>query len=121
MFNASTHELPRALQLMLARDADTPSVAELPRRSFLKLGAASGFALGVFPLLSQAQGAAATADTPAAALKPTQMPGAFVAIAPDRHGQPPRIRPGRADRAAHDPGRGAGRRLEQGAQSARHQ
>ncbi|MGI9219035.1 MAG: molybdopterin cofactor-binding domain-containing protein, partial [Hydrogenophaga sp.] len=84
MFNAiAPHELPRALQLMLAREAttsaDAPAVAELPRRSFLKLGAASGFALGVFPLLSQAQGTAA----PAAALKPTQMPGAFVAIAAD--------------------------------------
>lgn len=79
MFNASTHELPRALQLMLARDQDPAPVAELPRRAFLKLGAASGFALGVFPLLSQAQGAAAAP----AALKPTQMPGAFVAIAAD--------------------------------------
>ncbi len=81
MFNAiASNELPRALQLMLAREANTSSVAELPRRSFLKLGAASGFALGVFPLLSQAQG---TAAAPAAALKPTQLPGAFVAIAPD--------------------------------------
>ncbi len=79
MFNASLHELPRALQQMLARDQDPATVAEPPRRTFLKLGAASGFALGVFPLLSQAQGTAA----PAAALKPTQMPGAFVAIAAD--------------------------------------
>lgn len=84
MFNASLPELPRALQHLLARDAEagTPAVAELPRRAFLKLSAASGFALGAFPLLAQAQGAATTADAPAA-LKPTQMPSAFVAIAPD--------------------------------------
>jgi isoquinoline 1-oxidoreductase beta subunit len=81
MLTHSTHELPRALQHLLAREA-APAVAELPRRAFLKLGAASGFALGVFPLLAQAQGAA-TSDTPAAALKPTQMPGSFVTIAPD--------------------------------------
>ena len=79
MFNAiSTPELPRALQLMLARDQDPAPVAELPRRSFLKLGAASGFALGVFPLLAHGQGAGA-----AEALKPTQQPGAFVTIAAD--------------------------------------
>ena len=59
------HELPRALQQLLAREqapeADTETVTALPRRSFLKLGAASGFALGVFPLLSHAQGAAPAA------------------------------------------------------------
>lgn len=75
MFNASTQDLPRALQHLLSRDA--PSTAELPRRSFLKLSAAGGFALGVFPWLTQAQG------TDAAALKPTQQPGAFVTIAAD--------------------------------------
>jgi len=74
------HELPRAVQLMLARDeATTDGVAELPRRGFLKLAVASGFALGFAPLAARAQGAAA-AD---AALKPTQLPAAFVAIATD--------------------------------------
>ena len=75
------HELPRALQQLLAREQapEAESVTALPRRSFLKLGAASGFALGVFPLLSHAQGAAAAPT----ALKPTQLPGAFVAIATD--------------------------------------
>lgn len=49
--------------------------ATVGRRSFLKLGAASGFALGIFPQ--------ASAQAPAA-LKPTQQPHAFVAI--DREG-----------------------------------
>ncbi|ODT34654.1 MAG: carbon monoxide dehydrogenase [Hydrogenophaga sp. SCN 70-13] len=75
-----TPELPRALQLMLARGgAPAEGAAELPRRGFLKLAVASGFALGLAPLAAQAQGAGA----PDAALKPTQRPGAFVAIATD--------------------------------------
>ena len=81
MLNHATHpmhELPRALQHLLARDHDAAPAEGLPRRAFLKLGAASGFALGMFPLLAQAQGTAAEA-----ALKPVQQPGAFVAIAPD--------------------------------------
>ena len=48
----------------------------LERRSFLKLGATAGFALGIFPLRSSAQ---AVND-----LKPTQEPAAFVHI--DRDG-----------------------------------
>jgi isoquinoline 1-oxidoreductase beta subunit len=49
--------------------------ATLGRRSFLKIGAGSGFALGIFPV-------AAVAQTPAA-LKPTQQPNAFVTIDAD--------------------------------------
>jgi isoquinoline 1-oxidoreductase beta subunit len=48
--------------------------ATMERRAFLKLGAATGFALGVFPI------AGAAAEE---ALKPTQQPAAFVSIAPD--------------------------------------
>jgi isoquinoline 1-oxidoreductase subunit beta len=48
--------------------------AALPRRQFLKLGAASGFALGMLPL---AHGATATAPE---SLKPGQMPASFVQI-----------------------------------------
>ena len=58
MLNHATHpmhELPRALQHLLARDHDAAPAEGLPRRAFLKLGAASGFALGMFPLLAQAQ------------------------------------------------------------------
>jgi len=84
MFIASpttlTHEMPRALQHMLAREqADTPTA--LPRRSFLKLagiGGLGGFALGAFPQTATAQGAGAAAS----ALKPTEQPSAFVQIAP---------------------------------------
>ncbi|HJV68978.1 xanthine dehydrogenase family protein molybdopterin-binding subunit [Ideonella sp.] len=72
------HELPKALQAMLSRDAgQTPGIA---RRSFLKLGAASGFALGAFPLAALAQDGAAAKP---AGLKPTQQPSAFVHIARD--------------------------------------
>ncbi|MFO1338757.1 MAG: xanthine dehydrogenase family protein molybdopterin-binding subunit [Burkholderiaceae bacterium] len=78
-----TTELPKALQALLARDGARSSTAAaaatgMPRRSFLKLGAASGLALGAFPLVAQAQAAAAPAG-----LKPTQQPSAFVHIAPD--------------------------------------
>lgn len=76
MLSHAMHELPRALQHLLSAEAGTPAFAELPRRSFLKLAAASGFALGVFPLAARSQDAAA-------ALKPVQQPGAFVALASD--------------------------------------
>lgn len=63
----------------------------LPRRSFLKIAGASGFALGLFPACAPLAGkpaaAVAAAPAPAAAettgLKPTQQPSAFVRIAPD--------------------------------------
>ena len=76
-------ELPKALQAMLARDADGPAPG-IARRSFLKFGAAGGlsggFALGAFPPSAQAQ---ADGGAPAAGLKPTQQPSAFVHIARD--------------------------------------
>jgi isoquinoline 1-oxidoreductase subunit beta len=68
-------DMPRALQLMLAREHT--DVAALPRRDFLKLTVAGGFALGVAPLAVYAQG------TATAGLKPQQQPVAFVAIARD--------------------------------------
>jgi isoquinoline 1-oxidoreductase beta subunit len=70
-------ELPKALRHMLARGAGTPATG-IARRSFLKLSAASGFALGAFPLAASAQQPAA-----AAGLKPFQQPSAFVQIAKD--------------------------------------
>jgi isoquinoline 1-oxidoreductase subunit beta len=72
-------EMPRALQHLLAR-GQTDEAAALPRRSFLKLAGAGGLALGAFPHMALAQGAAA--GQPATALKPTQQPSAFVQIAP---------------------------------------
>lgn len=68
-------DMPRALQLMLARELN--DVAALPRRDFLKLTVAGGFALGVAPLAVHAQGTAPPG------LKPQQQPAAFVAIARD--------------------------------------
>ena len=76
-FDQATFELPNHLQALLTRDDPTPS-AGLPRRSFLKLSAIGGFALGVFPLGTLAQDAAKPAG-----LKPTQQPSAFVQIDKD--------------------------------------
>lgn len=81
MIHTAMQDMPRALQHLLERDAPTHS--EPPRRTFLKLSAASGFALGVFPLLAQAQAQAQGSAAAPAGLKPTQRPGAFVAIAAD--------------------------------------
>ncbi len=75
LHNIAPHELPRALQHLLARDA---APAPLPRRSFLKLAGAGGLALGAYPYLASAQGAGA-----AAGLKPSQQPSAFVQIKPN--------------------------------------
>jgi isoquinoline 1-oxidoreductase subunit beta len=80
MLHSGLNELPPALRHLLARGADPAQAAEglaaLPRRSFLKVAAVSGFALGAFPLMAQT-------PSEAAPLKPTQLPGAFVSIAPD--------------------------------------
>ncbi|MGZ5270203.1 MAG: molybdopterin cofactor-binding domain-containing protein [Ramlibacter sp.] len=73
---ASVAGLPKALARH-ARRADGP--APLERREFLKLGAATGFALGLVPLAASAQGGKA-----AEGLKPTEQPSAFVHI--DRDG-----------------------------------
>ncbi len=82
-FDQASFELPKNLQALLKRQADTRATdnaaAELPRRHFLKLTAVSGFALGAFPLAAQAQGAAPAA----AGLKPIEQPAAFVHIDKD--------------------------------------
>ena len=85
-FDTTRFELPRHLQaLMMDANSDgqqpaEPSSGGLPRRSFLKLSVASGFALGAFPLAGVAQQEAAAP----AGLKPLQQPAAFVRI--DRDG-----------------------------------
>ncbi|HMN82589.1 MAG TPA: xanthine dehydrogenase family protein molybdopterin-binding subunit [Burkholderiaceae bacterium] len=97
-FDPHTFELPPALRAMLARDAahaDASTgtsgagagagrrVAHASRRTFLKMTAAGGFALGAFPMMAGAQGAAAAAPSSAGGLKPTQQPSAFVTIGRD--------------------------------------
>lgn len=78
MHDIPSDQIRAMLPPQLARRLGDDAPAEgLPRRSFLKLGAASGFALGLFPMLAEAQG------TPAPALKPGQQPAAFVNIARD--------------------------------------
>lgn len=71
-------ELPQHLQNLLSRDESVDTPKHLPRRTFLKLAAASGFALGAFPLDLTAQQAGNTTG-----LKSIQQPLAFVHIAPD--------------------------------------
>ncbi len=61
-----------------ARPEEGEGAAPLERRAFLKLGAASGFALGLFPLAAGAQQAA-----PSDGLKAFQQPSAFVRIDAD--------------------------------------
>ena len=74
--NIDRNDIPRALQLMLARSQPEEAHA-LPRRSFLKLAGASGFALAAYPGMALSQ-----ADAADKGLKPTQQPSAFVQIAP---------------------------------------
>ncbi|OYU45903.1 MAG: carbon monoxide dehydrogenase [Burkholderiales bacterium PBB4] len=74
-------QLPKGLLQRIARAQGTPELDEgLPRRSFLKLGVVSGFALGAYPLLAGAQAAAPVAP---AGLKPFEQPSAFVRIDKD--------------------------------------
>ena len=76
-FDTSTFDLPNMLQRRGdGRDDGFQAAADMPRRTFLKVATASGFALGAFPL-------AACAQAPADALKPTQQPSAFVRIERD--------------------------------------
>lgn len=69
--------LPPALAHRLG-DAEAPE--GIARRSFLKIASASGFALGAYPFVANAQPGAAPAAT---GLKPDQQPAAFVKIARD--------------------------------------
>ncbi len=73
-------QLPKGLLARVERSQGaSKSIATegLARRSFLKMGAASGFALGSFPLVAGAQAAAPVG------LKPFEQPSAFVRIAKD--------------------------------------
>lgn len=83
---AARHHMPKnLLALMDKSQAATDSIAndaadDMARRTFLKVAAASGFALGAFPLAATAQGAGAAAP---AGLKPHEQPLAFVRIDAD--------------------------------------
>lgn len=78
-FDQTTFELPANLRGLLAPERGVAASEGLPRRSFLKLTAISGFALGAFPLGAMAQ----QDDTKHAGLKPLQQPSAFVHIDKD--------------------------------------
>jgi isoquinoline 1-oxidoreductase beta subunit len=79
-FDQTTFELPRNLQALTAPERRPAASEDLPRRNFLKLTMASGFALGAFPLGTMAQDAA---EARPAGLKPLQQPSAFVHIDKD--------------------------------------
>ena len=79
-------QLPKGLQALMHKAQDAAqSIADaaLQRRSFLKVATTSGFALGAFPLLTQAQTMATSGAPAASSLKPTQQPSAFVRIDKD--------------------------------------
>ncbi|MDO8251023.1 MAG: xanthine dehydrogenase family protein molybdopterin-binding subunit [Rhodoferax sp.] len=83
-FGDFAHQLPKGLLARMERaQGASKTIANdgLPRRTFLKMSVASGFALGAYPLVAGAQGAAPAA--PPAGLKPFEQPGAFVRIDPD--------------------------------------
>ena len=82
-FNGLAHQLPKGLLARMElglEPSKTISNEGLPRRSFLKISVASGFALGAYPLMAGAQDAAPA--TPAG-LKPFEQPAAFVRIDQD--------------------------------------
>ncbi len=81
-FDPTTFELPRHLRALLEKN-EGAAPQGLPRRGFLKLSAASGFALGAFPLAGRAADAPQD-GVPTSGLKPVQQPSAFVRI--DRDG-----------------------------------
>ena len=83
---AARHHMPKNLLALMdkaqvATDLIANDAADgMARRTFLKVTAASGFALGAFPLAATAQGAGAGAP---AGLKPHEQPSAFVRIDAD--------------------------------------
>jgi len=87
-FDAATLEMardqmPKGLLALVERaQGASKTIADdgLARRSFLKMGVASGFALGAYPLIATAQDAKTAAP---AGLKPFEQPAAFVRIAKD--------------------------------------
>ena len=86
-FGDLASQLPKGLVArMAAAQGASKDAADsaLPRRTFLKMGVASGFALGAYPLVAGAQTADPAAPAAPAGLKPFQQPGAFVRI--DRDG-----------------------------------
>ncbi len=77
-------QMPKGL-LALVQRAQVASKATasdgLIRRSFLKMGVVSGFALGAYPLVAAAQGT--VSDAAPSGLKPFEQPAAFVHIESD--------------------------------------
>ncbi len=60
-------------------EANADATEGVARRTFLKAAAASGFALGAYPLVASAQGSQGAGAAPAG-LKPFEQPSAFVRI-----------------------------------------
>jgi isoquinoline 1-oxidoreductase beta subunit len=83
-FDQTTFELPKNLQALMARERGTVAPEGIARRSFLKLGTASGFALGGFALGAFPLGTLAQDAAKPAGLKPFEQPSAFVHI--DKNG-----------------------------------
>ncbi|MCU6432724.1 xanthine dehydrogenase family protein molybdopterin-binding subunit [Undibacterium sp. Jales W-56] len=81
------NELPKHLQALFEQETGAKNSigaqAELPRRRFLKVATIGGFALGVYPLIGNAQNTQDASAAKSSELKPTQQPSAFVRIDKD--------------------------------------
>ena len=83
-FDRARFELPKGIQALMASGREPAEAAAregVARRSFLKLTALGGFALGLFPIATLAQQGQSPAQP--TALLPVQQPAAFVHIDPD--------------------------------------
>ena len=75
--NTDLSQLPKGIASLIQKQiGQHHEVSSTSRRQFLKMSAASGFALGMFPAMAQT-------DKPAAGLKAFEQPAAFVQIAKD--------------------------------------
>jgi isoquinoline 1-oxidoreductase beta subunit len=75
--NSDLSQLPKGIAALIQQQNSRQSgIDSSSRRQFLKMSAASGFALGIFPVMAQT-------DKPTAALKAFEQPAAFVQITQD--------------------------------------
>ena len=83
----TSNELPKQLQALFEQESGANNTinaqADLPRRRFLKVATISGFALGVYPLIGNAQNSQDPAAAKASGLKAIEQPAAFVRIDKD--------------------------------------
>ena len=114
-FDPTFAELPKGLLQLVLPESDDTAIAGLQRRSFLKLAAVSGFALGAFPLVALCPGVRWPEAHPAAVGLRPHRPDGTVTVTINRLDFGQGVQTGAAD----DPGRGTRCRLVQGAKRPR--